>query len=144
MRYVVYGAFHRDNLRVRKKLRTMSAHRLHEIALRAIDKQDRTRQTPYESLDLSLGHRRCCSITQDRIVFPAIASASVAGPVPRHVESGIVGNQRKSFLQPLCSGFQRFMREGDFHIVSSLEALGDDVRHFFVAAGEWPKGFEKD
>src|SRR5581483_4991110 len=58
VRNVMPRAFDRDDFRVGKKLGAAAAHRFHEIALGAVDKQDRTFEPANESLDLPFGHRR--------------------------------------------------------------------------------------
>src|ERR1043166_2071606 len=62
----------------------------------------------------------------------------------RHMESGVVRNQGKSFLQRLRCSLQIFVREGDLYVISSLEPFRYDLRHFLVLARKRAKRFEKD
>src|ERR1041384_2255553 len=122
------SAFDRNDLRVGKKLGAVATHGFHEIALGAIDKQDGTLEPPNESFDLSFGHRRGGSVTQDRIVLPTIASALEAGAVARRVQGRPVGNQRKRLLQRLRGGIERLVWKRNLDVVPALQTLGDNVR----------------
>ena len=56
----------------------------------------------------------------------------------------MVGNERKGFLQGFGRRFQGFMGKRDLDVISPLQSLGDDVRHFVIFAREGAEGLKQD
>ena len=69
MRDVMPRAFDGHDLRVGKKLRAVAAHGFHEVALGAVNEEDRTFEPADEGFDLAFRHRRRRAVAQNGSCF---------------------------------------------------------------------------